>query len=104
MLTDKEIKKIAKIVATEVIETFIREYSSEIKVDPVDETDLIVMELDRLNKLMSRYVLDEQYEKATIIQLIHHLPILLLLIRYRRLVNPNTFTLLRMIMEFIKTN
>ena len=51
-----------------VIETFIREYSSEIKVDPVDETDLIVMELDRLNKLMSRYVLDEQYEKATIIQ------------------------------------
>tara|TARA_R100001377_G_scaffold60107_1_gene36350 strand:+ start:403 stop:645 length:243 start_codon:yes stop_codon:yes gene_type:complete len=68
MLTDKEIKKIAKIVATEVIETFIREYSSEIKVDPVDETDLIVMELDRLNKLMSRYVLDEQYEKATIIQ------------------------------------
>ena len=40
MLTDKEINKIAKIVATEVIETFIREYSSEIKVDPVDETDL----------------------------------------------------------------
>ena len=38
------------------------------KVDPVDETDLIMMELDRLNNLMSRYVSDEKYEKATIIQ------------------------------------
>ena len=68
MLTDKEIKKIAKLVAEEVIETFVREYASEIKVDPVDETDLIHMELDRLNNLMSRYVSDEKYEKATIIQ------------------------------------
>ena len=68
MLTDKEIKKIAKLVAEEVIETFVREYASEIKVDPVDETDLIHMELDRLNNLMSRYVTDEKYEKATIIQ------------------------------------
>ena len=68
MLTDKEIKKIAKLVAEEVIETFVREYASEIKVDPVDETDLIHMELDRLNNLMSRYVSDEQYEKATIIK------------------------------------
>lgn len=68
MLTDKEIKKIAKLVAEEVIETFIKEYASEMKVDPVDETDLIHMELDRLNNLMSRYVSDEKYEKATIIQ------------------------------------
>tara|TARA_R100000541_G_scaffold1466_3_gene6235 strand:+ start:363 stop:605 length:243 start_codon:yes stop_codon:yes gene_type:complete len=68
MLTDKEIKKIAKLVAEEVIETFVKEYASEIKVDPVDETDLIHMELDRLNNLMSRYVTDEKYEKATIIQ------------------------------------
>ena len=68
MLTDKEIKKIAKIVADEVIETFIREYASDIKVEPIDETDLIVMELDRLKQLMSRYVTDEQYEKATIIK------------------------------------
>lgn len=68
MLTDKEIKKIAKIVADEVIETFIREYASDVKVEPIDETDLIVMELDRLKQLMSRYVTDEQYEKATIIK------------------------------------
>ena len=68
MLTDKEIKKIAKLVAEEVIETFVREYASEIKVDPVDETDLIHMELDRLNNLMSRYVSDEKYEKPTIKQ------------------------------------
>tara|TARA_R100001369_G_scaffold74654_1_gene103431 strand:+ start:201 stop:443 length:243 start_codon:yes stop_codon:yes gene_type:complete len=68
MLTDKEIKKIAKIVADEVIETFIREYTSDVKVEPIDETDLIVMELDRLKQLMSRYVTDEQYEKATIIK------------------------------------
>jgi len=68
MLTDKEIKKIAKLVAKEVIETFIKEYAGEMKVDPVDETDLIMMELDRLNNLMSRYVSDEKYEKATIIQ------------------------------------
>ena len=68
MLTDKEIKKIAKLVANEVIETFIREYASDVKVEPVDETDLIVMELDRLKQLMSRYVTDEQYEKATIIK------------------------------------
>ena len=68
MLTDKEIKKIAKIVADEVIETFIREYASDIKVEPIDETDLIVLELDRLKQLMSRYVNDEQYEKATIIK------------------------------------
>ena len=68
MLTDKEIKKIAKLVANEVIETFIREYASEVKVEPMDETDLIVMELDRLKQLMSRYVTDEQYEKATIIK------------------------------------
>ena len=68
MLTDKEIKKIAKLVAKEVIETFVREYAGEMKVDPVDETDLIMMELDRLNNLMSRYVSDEKYEKATIIQ------------------------------------
>lgn len=68
MLTDKEIKKIAKIVADEVIETFIREYTSDVKVEPIDETDLIVMELDRLKQLMSRYVNDEQYEKATIIK------------------------------------
>ena len=56
MLTDKEIKKIAKLVAAEVIETFVREYASEMKTEPVDETDLIMMELDRLNNLMSRYV------------------------------------------------
>ena len=68
MLTDKEIKKIAKIVADEVIETFIREYASDIKVEPIDETDLIVLELERLKQLMSRYVTDEQYEKATIIK------------------------------------
>jgi len=68
MLTDKEIKKIAKIVADEVIETFIREYASDVKVEPIDETDLIVMELDRLKQLMSRYVTDEEYEKATIIK------------------------------------
>ena len=68
MLTDKEIKKIAKLVADEVIETFIREYASDLKVEPIDETDLIVMELDRLKQLMSRYVSDEQYEKATIIK------------------------------------
>jgi len=68
MLTDKEIKKIAKIVADEVIETFIREYASDIKVEPIDETDLIVMELDRLKQLMSRYVTEEEYEKATIIK------------------------------------
>lgn len=68
MLTDKEIKKIAKLVAKEVIETFVKEYAGEMKVDPVDETDLIMMELDRLNNLMSRYVSDEKYEKATIIQ------------------------------------
>ena len=68
MLTDKEIKKIAKLVAKEVIETFVKEYACEMKVDPVDETDLIMMELDRLNNLMSRYVSDEKYEKATIIQ------------------------------------
>lgn len=68
MLTDKEIKKIAKLVAEEVIETFVKEYAGEMKVDPVDETDLIMMELDRLNNLMSRYVSDEKYEKATIIQ------------------------------------
>ena len=68
MLTDKEIKKIAKIVADEVIETFIREYTSDVKVEPIDETDLIVLELERLKQLMSRYVTDEQYEKATIIK------------------------------------
>jgi hypothetical protein len=68
MLTDKEIKKIAKLVANEVIETFIREYASDLKVEPIDETDLIVLELDRLKQLMSRYVSDEQYEKATIIK------------------------------------
>ena len=68
MLTDKEIKKIAKIVADEVIETFIREYASDVKVEPIDETDLIVMELDRLKQLMSRYVTEEEYEKATIIK------------------------------------
>jgi hypothetical protein len=68
MLTDKEIKKIAKLVADEVIETFIREYASDLKVEPIDETDLIVLELDRLKQLMSRYVRDEQYEKATIIK------------------------------------
>ena len=68
MLTDKEIKKIAKLVANEVIETFIREYASDVKVEPMDETDLIVLELDRLKQLMSRYVTDEQYEKATIIK------------------------------------
>ena len=68
MLTDEEIKKIAKLVADEVIETFIREYASDLKVEPIDETDLIVLELDRLKQLMSRYVSDEQYEKATIIK------------------------------------
>ena len=68
MLTDKEIKKIAKLVANEVIETFIREYASDLKVEPIDETDLIVLELDRLKQLMSRYVSDEQYEKARIIK------------------------------------
>jgi protein-arginine kinase activator protein McsA len=67
-MTDKEINKIAKLVAKEVIETFVKEYAGEMKVDPVDETDLIMMELDRLNNLMSRYVSDEKYEKATIIQ------------------------------------
>ncbi len=68
MLTDKEINKIAKLVAQEVVETFVREYAGEMKVEPIDETDLIVLELDRLNNLMSRYVSDEQYEKATIIK------------------------------------
>tara|TARA_R100000951_G_scaffold110973_1_gene109468 strand:+ start:3180 stop:3425 length:246 start_codon:yes stop_codon:yes gene_type:complete len=68
MLTDKEINKIAKLVAKEVVETFVREYAGEMKVEPIDETDLIVLELDRLNNLMSRYVSDEQYEKATIIK------------------------------------
>ena len=67
-MTDKEINKIAKLVAKEVVETFVREYAGEMKVDPVDETDLVMMELDRLNNLMSRYVSDEQYEKATIIK------------------------------------
>ncbi len=67
-MTDKEINKIAKLVAKEVVETFVREYAGEMKVDPVDETDLVMMELDRLNNLMSRYVSNEQYEKATIIK------------------------------------
>ncbi len=68
MLTDKEINKIAKAVAKEVVETFIREYSSEMKTNSIDETDLITAELDRLNNLMSRYVDNEEFEKATIIQ------------------------------------
>ena len=68
MLTDKEINKIAKIVAKEVIDTFVKEYASEVKVEPVNETELITAELDRLNNLMSRYVDNEEFEKATIIQ------------------------------------
>jgi len=68
MLTDKEINKIAKAVAKEVVETFIREYSSEMKTNSIDETDLVLMELDRLNNLLSRYEADEEYEKASIIQ------------------------------------
>jgi len=67
-MTDKEINKIADIVANTVIERFIQEYASELKPSPVDETDLIMMEVDRLNELMSRYVSDEKYEKATIIK------------------------------------
>ena len=38
------------------------------KTNSIDETDLILMELDRLNNLLSRYEADEEYEKASIIQ------------------------------------
>jgi len=71
-MTDKEINKLAqaisRIVTKDVIEGLADEYYSDSKVEPMHETELMIMELDRLKKLLSRYVDNEEYEKAMIIK------------------------------------
>jgi len=67
-MKDDEIDKLAKAISKIVIESLINEYYGDAKVEPVDENELVALEVQRLNDLLSRYVGNEEYEKALIIK------------------------------------
>ncbi len=68
-MTDEQIKRLAKLVAKEVIiELEVREMDNIVMQHMSDPYELLIAELARLITLMATYEESEQYEKAAIIK------------------------------------
>ena len=68
-MTDEQIKRLAKLVAGEVIKQLeIREMDNILMETMSQPYELLIAELARLMTLMTTYEETEQYEKAAIIQ------------------------------------
>jgi hypothetical protein len=68
-MTDEQIKRLAKLVAKEVIiELEVREMDNIVMQHMSDPYELLIAELARLMTLMATYEESEQYEKAAIIK------------------------------------
>ena len=68
-MTDEQIKRLAKLVAKEVIiELEVREMDNIVMQHMSDPYELLIAELARLMTLMVTYEETEQYEKAAIIK------------------------------------
>jgi len=69
-MTEKELEILAEKVADLVLKRFVDYYDNHeaLEIYKPTEDDIIVFEINRLNKLMSRYEELEEYEKAAIIK------------------------------------
>ena len=68
-MTDEQIKRLAKLVAKEVIiELEVREMDNIVMQHMSDPYELLIAELARIMTLMVTYEETEQYEKAAIIK------------------------------------
>ena len=69
-MTEKEIDILAQKIADKVLKAFTEYYDNHetLVVYRPSESEVINMELKRLNSLLSRYEEEEQYEKAAIIK------------------------------------
>ena len=68
-MTDEQIKRLAKLIAKEVIiELEVREMDNIVMQHMSDPYELLIAELARLMTLMATYEESEQYEKAAIIK------------------------------------
>jgi len=68
-MTDKELKKLAKLVVKYIIEEIEVKELDELFAVPLDDPyDLLIAELARLMTLIASYEDSEQYEKAAIIK------------------------------------
>ena len=68
-MTDEQIKRLAKLIAKEVIiELEVREMDNIVMQHMSDPYELLIAELARLMTLMVTYEETEQYEKAAIIK------------------------------------
>ena len=67
-MTEKEIDILAQKIADKVLKAFTEYYDNHetLEVYRPSESEVIDMELKRLNSLLSRYEEEEQYEKAAI--------------------------------------
>jgi len=69
-MTEKELEILAEKVADLVLKRFVDYYDNHetLEIYKPTEDDVIAFEINRLNKLMSRYEELEEYEKAAIIK------------------------------------
>ncbi len=69
-MTEKEIDILAQKITDKVLKAFTEYYDNHetLEVYRPSESEVIDMELKRLNSLLSRYEEEEQYEKAAIIK------------------------------------
>ena len=69
-MTEKEIDILAQKIADKVLKAFTEYYDNHetLEVYRPSESEVINMEIKRLNSLLSRYEEEEQYEKAAIIK------------------------------------
>ena len=68
-MTDKQIQRLAKLVAEEIFDKIKIKQIDELFIDSLDDPyELLIAELARLMTLLVSYEDSEQYEKASIIQ------------------------------------
>tara|TARA_R100000781_G_scaffold114832_2_gene87142 strand:- start:789 stop:1034 length:246 start_codon:yes stop_codon:yes gene_type:complete len=68
-MTDKELNKLAKLVANEIVKIIEIKQLDEMFMDSLnDPYELLIAELARLMTLLTSYESSEQYEKAAIIK------------------------------------
>ena len=69
-MTEKELDILARKIADKVLKAFTEYYDNHetLEVYRPSESEVIEIELKRLNSLLSRYEDKEQYEKAAIIK------------------------------------
>ncbi len=69
-MNERELDRLADKIAARVLKAFTEYYDNHetLEIYKPSESEVISMELKRLNSLLSRYEEQEQYEKAAIIK------------------------------------